>query len=1254
MSRPSRLYRDRRVALKVSLLLAFAALLLLSASASAKSARVEVISPKPGARVGGKQLTAEVKVSTKARFRATIGGTDVSKRFKRKGGVLTAQLRRGRDFRGGENYLLVATGKGVARRAITTEFVARKRAAGLLSVKTPHRRPGGPLQVKLKLGGPASALTLKLNGHKVDVGPADGPRSRTIALGASDGLRFGRNSLTAEAEDAASGRFDSEQRSFDVDKAPPLVGAGPDRDTRSGRSVVLDGSSTRRGTMGAGLAYRWKIVAKPARSKARIADSTAKVAHLLPDIPGTYRVQLVAGPASRKTLTEERTQASASASSAPSEAAEPTCLVPLQSPPSNSGSSAGSSAAGGGGEFLNLEPMSSPACVTPVGDASTPLLPPESRPAAVADELTVIAGATDSPMGWPIETIAADHSIRIGSVPYGQAGGWARLLVLGDKSLLPEAGAWGSGNQSFSISQGKQLAEAVERTTNKQIVVLTGMGIPQSGAPKSAEEGLARAIGLLGGEPPSSSETPDIIASGAWSAIGSRDEPGRLYTNLSGLTSATPPGMPGAALPGSINGYMQEVLVGAFSYVSPEFLPLNTQAAGSSNTVSVFTIGAQKLTSETITNGSLAIHLVALDTAAVSGALTPLENKTYVIDNPYFQTNEAGVKPLAEALQRWRDSSEDVLLIMQTFGEGAVGPSTAPGASKYWVNDNLIPENEYGLFEWNGQPYVKAKNESELDGVLDKMWNPGYPTVAGQVGDLTGYEGHDLVSALGGPNSSSPEVTRLSMVASNHPENASANFVSGYAAPAPGRVSGLLVRTPEGGWTLQSGAAEPTFEQEAMWKIAYAPPTPWPLSEGAENKAAMVAISEYLFGSHSQNLREEYVEHFNLDWEHKRRQLERMRYQSTSAYSRATFQVLRSQLEIEMEEVEEVKVEIEFLEHVFERSGNAGTVKINALASKIVDEAVEDAKKREKSEVGISPEAIISESLYTAADLLGFPEVTEELKVAESVGIVAGAFGLVEASTPEKPEEAEGPDSSLINARAGELGVALEKHFELTTDSLRHLGELFVSDWGKLQAAGAGAGGPWSLSVKAEETMEQSLAVSTSQQLYPALLPLTYEQWVVAPYFTETNPGGPTMTIPHNPYKCREYEPAYKDEKYSHPFEGEPVGGTAISVYRPGGKPGSEAPPAKNFTTPFTLRGLKNGSDNLEVHKIEPRDGHRAVVIHHDGSNPPSALIDPLFQPISSGEANPNFPRYLGMSKTAFYAGFASPTEWKRAICAED
>jgi hypothetical protein len=1254
MSRRPRPHRDRRVALKVTLL-ALTALLLLSATAAAKSARVEVLSPKRDARVGGKQLTAKVRVSTKVGFRATIGGTDVSKRFKRKGGVLTAQLRRGRDFRGGENYLLVATGKGVSRRAITTEFVARKRAAGLLSVSAPHRRKGGPLQVKLKLAGPVSGLALRLNGHKVDVGPADGPRRRTIALGASDGLRFGRNSLTAKAEDAASGRFDSERRSFGVDKAPPLVGAGPDRDTRSGRSVVLDGSSTRRGTMGAGLAYRWKIVAKPARSKARIADSTAKVAHLLPDIPGTYRVRLVAGPASRKTLDEERTQASASASSAPSEAAEPTCLVPLQPPPSSSsGAGASSSAAAGGGEFLNLEPLSSPACVTPVGDASTPLLPPESRPAAVADELTVVAGATDSPMGWPIETIAADHSIRVGSVPYGQAGGWARLLVLGAKSLLPEKGKWGSGNQSYSIGEGAKLAEAVKETSNQQIVVITGMGTPQSGAPKSAEEGLADAIGYLGGQKPSSSETPDIVATGAWSAIGSRDEPGRLYTNLSGLTSATPPGVPAGALPGSINGYMQEVLVGAYSYVSPEFLPLNTQAAGSSNTVSVFTVGAQKLTSETITNGSLAVHLVALDTAAANGALTPLENKTYVLDNPYFQTNEAGVKPLAEALQRWRDSPEDVLLIMQTFGEGAVGPSTAPGASKYWVNDNLIPENEYGLFEWNGQPYVKAKNESELDAVLDKMWNPGYPTVAGQVGDLTGYEGHDLVSALGGPDSSSPEVTRLAMVASNHPENTSANFVTGYAAPAPGRVTGLLVRTPESGWTLQSGAAEPTFEQEAMWKIAYAPPTPWPLSEGAENKAAMVAIAEYLFGPHSQNLREEYVEHFNLDWEHKRRQLERMRYQSSSSFTRATFQALRSQLEVEMEEVEEVKVEIEFLEHVFERSGNAGSVKINALASKIVDEAVEDAKKREKSEVGISPEAIISESLYTAADLLGFPEVNETLKLAESVGVVAGAFGLVEAATPEKPEEAEGPDSALINARAGELGVALEKHFELTTDSLRHLGEIFVSDWGKLQAAGAGAGGPWSLSVKAEETMEQSLAVSTSQQLYPALLPLTYDQWVVSPYFTETNPGGPTMKIPHNPYKCKEYKPDYESEKYSHPFESEPVGGTAISVYRPGGKPGSEQPPAKNFTAPFTLRGLKNGGDNLEVHKIEPREGHRAVVIHHDGSNPPSSLIDPLFQPISGGEANPNFPRYLGMSKTAFYAGFGSPTEWKRAICAED
>src|SRR6202012_5680023 len=95
--------------------------------------------------------------------------------------------------------------------------------------------------------------------------------------------------------------------------------------TRSGRAVSLNADATKAGTRKGSLLYRWKIVKQPRGSRAQIVDPTSSTARLLPDLPGSYQVRLVAARVDAKGLRRAKameTKATASAATTP----EPVCL----------------------------------------------------------------------------------------------------------------------------------------------------------------------------------------------------------------------------------------------------------------------------------------------------------------------------------------------------------------------------------------------------------------------------------------------------------------------------------------------------------------------------------------------------------------------------------------------------------------------------------------------------------------------------------------------------------------------------------------------------------------------------------------------------------------------------------------------------------------------------------------------------------------------------------------------------------------
>lgn len=1226
-----------------------------------RAVEARILVPKREARTTAKTLQVRVRASAKGPYSARVDGNDVTERFHRHGKFLEATLRRGRDYGIGENLLAVTVGKGARTLPATTSFVALKQAKGLLKVTKLAAHGSAPLRFRIRASAPLVGVRVAVNGKPYPLGAAEGRRRWTIAVGASDGAHFGSNSIAVAAEREGSKRFDRERLRFHVGRGAPLAGAGADQVTRTGKAVVLRGGSTMAGTRKGSLVYRWKITAKPRGSHARIADGTSREARLLPDLPGDYKVRLVAARVSDKVAAEDREDRKAATASATEAATQPTCLewasTPLI-PASSESASASATSPGAEGETGNLpfDSLEAPPCVTPIGELTPPPLPLQVQGSPGSDEVEVESRPTESPMGWSIETLAEDGSTRVGPQTFPKQSGWVHMVVLGYKSLTPVNAT--TGNQVFQMDEGAELKAAVEHTTNEQIVILTGMGqgqpTPALGSPPvEQEKALGEALGLLG--IPTAEDQPlrAAIESGRWSVLGTREQPGRSHTNLHGLGQQSIEGMPGT-IPGSLNGWMQGVLSnGAYTFVSQEAIPFDTKAEGSSNTVSVFEVGKEKMTSETITNGSLALHIGIFDLDQPNGLPKAVANYTDVIDNPNFETNGVGVEAAARQLEQWRDEEPNVLIVMQTFGEEAVGQNTAPWASQYWVNDALIPENKRGLLEWDKQPYLSAKNEAELVRKQDERWNPGYPTVAGQVGALTSEVGHDLVAMLGAGNTKKVEVTRLTMVAENHPETTESSYVDGYAAPSPGRLAGVLVRNARGGLEVQSGSGLPPAVGESFRELVFSgPPTPFPYSTGAENEKALAYFAEELWeGEHFKTPREAYLKKSSDKWAAEERQLAKVKYEAGKGFELHTFTTVKGQLETEMNDLARIQGAIENWRNLFSEVKSDAYVNAQSIGQKLVEQVEADAKKKPTAEAEINPQAVISEALYIVGDLSGFPEDTEALKIPELIGTVASSMGLAEELTPEEPEQAEGTNSNLIAAKGTELGTALYKRLNAVAGSLVHMEAIFASDWGKMQKAAKLAPGAWSYEEGTEKNeFIQSMSTGAVKEIYEALIPMAYTQWVIAPYQTFLMKDGPEP--PGNNYVCRHWhETRTADVK---PFAGEPEEALSTAIYRPFDPPGSGIAPARGSTTPFTIRALKSDADAMEVRRVdeitETEDG---IEIHHGGANPPKSLLQGLFkEPV--GESLPAFPKNLGINKTAFYAGYGEgPTEWKRVICAQ-
>lgn len=815
----------------------------LGAPASAAAAPPpQIVSPANGQSLSG-QMKLQVRAPRGAR--TYVDGREVTRRLRRApGGLLTATLRPGRDFPRGEGQVTVSVGEAGAReQRDSANFIALRNDESLLRIRRHVDRSGrSAVQVRGLVARRLRKVSVRLNGRTVSGALAIGRAAGRFngSLGADDGLRFGSNRLVIRGE-RGGGRVDREVREITIPRTAPLVGADVEDGARVGRIVSLDGTSSKASRRGRQLIHRWRVIEKPPGSQAHAIRSGSARAGIFPDKPGTYRIRL--------TVTE-------AAKGAAAKLAQATPLAPLTPPPCSE---------------QQPDPFTaptSPECLKPPPFEQLEPLPDYLQGKTAVDEILFHAPTSSAPMGMPVQTIAADNSVRVGSNPPSPPkGNWVHVLTYNPFSMEPIKG----GDKGYDVQDADQLASDVKNMASlptPPVVIISGQGnsfADQNGRPingwsSGTVKSLTEIVEGLGGTVDNLSGGANGLIAGDWSLIGyaglargqAWQNNNRQQTGLPGF--GQPAGDPGRD--GSLNGYMQPLPLSypepVYSFVSPEAVELDTNAGEPADgTIVVGDDTYSPPFQAQIANGW---NLVILD-----GGSLELLKQVVVNTDDGTTPNPANLQQLTSALDQFLHSpgsrANPPLVILQSVGT----PSQL--GMKGWLNESI---GSYQGAQATGPSHWYAKGQ----------------TLAGQMGELAGQSAHDVFANL---NASGTPTQGYSLVASARtldPESMGysrrVELVNKNAANylPSADVVGALVRNHQGQWEVNTAGTGVLGPQAGtatgptqLQKILYRAPTPFPYEEqGTPGNAALLYITGRLralgiaIGTGVTDVREEYVD----------------------------------------------------------------------------------------------------------------------------------------------------------------------------------------------------------------------------------------------------------------------------------------------------------------------------------------------------------------------------------------------------------
>jgi hypothetical protein len=911
------------------------------------------------------------------------------------------------------------------------------------------------------------------------------------------------------------------------------------------------------------------------------------------------------------------------------------------------------------------------------GDPSTPPVPAGSPPApdapAAAAPQEPSCAAAGEPMGCPIQTITSAGGVQIGNVGYPKQGNWVQLLVLSADKLEPVDG----GDRSFDAAEAEKLTKTIEEIPaeqndkrNDDLVILSGQANSYaSGLGTAQTKALQAAFAKLGGK----LEPLDLtdqgkggLASGGWSLIGHVDTAAGSAEQNDQAQEAGVREFIGesSGTRGSINGYLQIVNTAAYEFVSPEFIPIDTRAAGSTSTQNVITVGGNSYRSKALQAGQQGFQLLILpnDPDADGSGIVNFTSITRNADGS-INTRELGELRGALALLRNSDEPGQLIGVLQSFGRIDNTSLQQISDNPDWVEDALPAANlsraehddgEYDFFRWCGngeRGHTAPEGKGKMNGYTCELF-PNTPTSYGtkdtitqMIGEMAGMRARDEVADLGFQGQ--PE--GLSLIVPAHPYgDADANLAIGEQGE---RTIAVLRRSRQAQWTasapspgLTDSSGQPLFDPAAMWEVIFGTgPEPWPVSGPPGSAAANASkyVAQQLFpGAKYTDVRQAYAT--APTWiTSKPGELAGLTYPTDqrAQFSRADFEALKTELEtVEFPDLAAVDTMTQNYQELFGNEKVNGLINFNQNKNEIITKALHDNEAFERETATVEEGPSVGSALYFASETIGlFGPETEA--ITGPLGFFASAYDffseLYGSTTSEETGKQPFEEPQEITDEASKLAADMAERYQTLSETFEHFEVLYDTDWSRLRKAAQFAAGQWSLPPYTQldpqkGLLQQSLATAGQSGLYEALVPLAYEQWVVSPWFTDAggdnnNKGPKNVNGTPGPSEYFCHGPS------GGPFESFP--GSSLAWIR------FEADSAGGQKNHFTGRALVSKADPLVLEQASEEVGSGDANypgVANNGAAPEAALTEKLFDEPSLA-SNFSFPDGLGLSKVGFF-----------------
>jgi hypothetical protein len=405
---------------------------------------------------------------------------------------------------------------------------------------------------------------------------------------------------------------------------------------------------------------------------------------------------------------------------------------------------------------------------------------------------------------------------------------------------------------------------------------------------------------------------------------------------------------------------------------------------------------------------------------------------------------------------------------------------------------------------------------------------------------------------------------------------------------APAQLSGVLSRGNDGGFSATLADPNGTLNT-GLLEAAYQPSKSFPAFTAAQ-QAANANIARRLGLVNRTDVRENYWHSYTLAWGDIRARMLELSYPTDGpSFSVADFASVKTQLAEEISAVVQVKTFIANLQSPND-SQFASYLDLQAISKKI-QEAVKAPDVSQRT---------------TAAKIIQYGFLAISKLVPGDPGKAAALF----SSAFQYVAGLQGSDGSetlgRIQTTTTQLGNDLLARYAAARSGLSMLGQIIVSDYGKLTTVARESTGNPAWTWPADDTLiRTAMRKGAKRYFYSQLLPLVYVQYHL------------TGPIRANEWYCMRsstgyHAPVFRDE----PDSGQYV---AIDRYRDG-----------PFRADTSARALGQ-SDVSGRFASQP----------NAAKPPPASLMDPLFKPLDRDAASDN----LGLDKAGFFEGVFTTRE---------